>query len=349
MRFGRKILAAIKEGAAPRLDPALWDFFSDTKRISGDHQLLPWLHYEYARSYRPVVEAVQRIRNHPADPEPTFAFAKMLAKRFPEFPATPWLAISNSRRERRLADLRKLEVESPTLTPGSPVRLYTLKEFYERILPETYVSDSAPDGRRFFVAEVCFDATGPVIAADFQTRFEQMRADLIREFDQRVTVPRAGQAGGEHHLQWKESNYFQPKHQRRQVGRGSKPAQIKSFLRALGGMRLMAFCRGNWENAEAASRLLNGEYLFSERKSWNRAQQEAGLLLLRLRLLWRWNAGFEDVLDYPQFAHTLLAPLSHPIPRSTKTGKASTGRPPRLTAQEKDQIAAMLKADIALP
>ena len=89
MRFGRKILAAIKEGAAPRLDPALWDFFSDTKRISGDHQLLPWLHYEYARSYRPVVEAVQRIRNHPADPEPTFAFAKMLAKRFPEFPDIP--------------------------------------------------------------------------------------------------------------------------------------------------------------------------------------------------------------------------------------------------------------------
>lgn len=166
----------------PPLPRELWDFTSPGTERPPDDQLSAWVHYEYARTYWPMVAEVRQLRNHPRR-VPEFAFAKTLARHFPEFPEQPWLRISVGERVRRLAELDALVVPDPSPTPKRPVRLMDLREFSEEVLPDTVLSEDSPAARRFWVVEVCYQAEDEVIAGEFGRQFSEARQQLIRDFD----------------------------------------------------------------------------------------------------------------------------------------------------------------------
>jgi hypothetical protein len=315
------------------LAPDLWDFVSARVSLPPAEQLYAWLNYEYARSYRPMVEAVQSIREK-RQADPHFAFARMLARHFPEFPGTPWSSIPAGIRADRLAAVAKLAVEDPSPTHDHPARLMTLSEFNATVLPETVISEDTPQANRFFVVEVDFQAKGEAITAEFLRQIEVARAKLIHEFDRQFNV--SGKT-------LNVNEYFKPKKPRHQKGRGSEKAQIMSYMKQLGALRLMSHFKHKWEDAESSSLCGNGKPLFSERKSWLRAQSEAAYLLLRLKLHWTRSSEFASVLQPSLFwGHIVLSPLANPIPNFEELQK-----PNNEALKEKIQL--LLTNDIALP
>lgn len=166
----------------PPLPRDLWDFTSPGTERPPDDPLSAWVHYEYARTYWPMVAEVRQLRKHPRR-LPEFAFAKTLARHFPEFPEQPWVRISVGERVRRLAELDALVVPDPSPTPKRPVRLMDLREFSEEVLPDTVLSEDSPAARRFWVVEVCYQAEDEVIAGEFGRQFSEARQQLIRDFD----------------------------------------------------------------------------------------------------------------------------------------------------------------------
>ena len=297
-----------KGGTDPQVDPDLWDFFRGNRRPSSTDEANTWMQYEYARSSKLIVKAVEAIRRNSLPSATSIrypAFAQMLAKVFPEFPSISWVQIPKEVLATRLETAQKFIVPAQNPTIDDPVRLYTLKEFFHEVLSETVTSPDTPEGNRFYVVEVNFGATDPEIARTFQNKFAENRKEEIRRFDDQRSI--RGKS-------FNPADYFKTG-RRQAVGSASIHAQIRSYLRQLGALRLLLFYKNDWKKGEENSPLTGGNYLFSERKSWFRAQSEAAYLLLRLELLWKYTSNFVSIFDYPSFAHNVTrVPLSRPIP-----------------------------------
>jgi hypothetical protein len=79
----------LKEGeSTPELDRDLWDFFRGNRKLSSADESNAWMQYEYARSSKLIVKAVEAIRRNSqpsAASTPHPAFAKTLARVFRNF------------------------------------------------------------------------------------------------------------------------------------------------------------------------------------------------------------------------------------------------------------------------
>ena len=238
----------------PGLAETEWNLASTLKTVP-DWQWLTMLNYEYARCCKPVIKAVEALRewkpdqtgNENAPP----SFARFLVKNYPEFPKLPWAQIAETKRVERL---EWIGVTSETGFYFTEPAWQTWKFFdgeVETLREELTNTDAGSYG--FF--KIDFSHEDRVIANQFSIWLNQRRSELNK-----IPAKKTGDT----------------------AGRGHKKRKCEDYLKSLGGLRALRF----WGSAEQAETMTDG--LYSEAHSWNRAEFQAGEMFTRLATAWKY-------------------------------------------------------------
>jgi hypothetical protein len=284
-----------------------WDFFSKKSSIPDVREWNAWLNYEYARSCRPILEAVRQVRGGKPPAAPDYRFAVFLEKQFPEFPKTPWLEISPARR----GDLRAKGIipENDPFEDRKPFLVYDANDFVCSVMEESVSLTNSIHGDQFSVFEIDFAFENRVLTQAFAAWLDLRREFLFKKYDQQIEL----RSGGTFNPKFA----FEPRPFRRRPGQAKNKRQYKNYLSRLAALRLVAF-HGNWLKAEYDADLHGGRPFYQGQKSWLRAADEAGDLMMRFVAVWKYAHGFPFILDPTRNIHELLPDICcSPLPLAT--------------------------------
>lgn len=279
----------------PVLARSEWDLCAHAKGVS-DWQLLPMLHYEYARCYRPVIQAVKLLRQaeaqHSIKSSPVLQIAKDLALNYPEFPDKPWVLVNKQRRAERLGNIGI--TKEFNFYPQAPA--WQTWEFFDpdaiRLREELVQLDAESYG--FFKLDFSHD--DPAIQKQFAKWLADRRRELMRKYDKptKLALPRPLKGG--FHINANEA--FVPRKTPNPKGRGHNKRKCQDFLKALGGLRVFRHYGGDFSKAEEATALDGDDSLYDGEAAWHRAEIQAGLIMAPLAIAWTTNGLDFDIFDW---------------------------------------------------
>ena len=278
------------------------------------------LHYEYARCYHPVIQAVKLLRE--AGRRNTFKttvaprIVKDLALHYPEFPHQPWVRLGEQCRADRLGKIGI--TEKSDLYPQKPA--WQAWGFFD---PE---ADRLREELLQLAAEACghfkidFSQEDRVIREQFAKWLVDRRQELLRKYD-RVTNLRTPRRHGKGST-INDNEIFVAEKTPRPKGRENKKRKCQDFLKSLGGLRALRYCDGDFSEAEKATPLDADNCLYNNEASWHRAEIQAGLMMQQLAIAWEMQGLDFDIFDLGGIAE-LITPeeLKEPIP-TTESGAA---------------------------
>jgi hypothetical protein len=162
----------------PELERDAWDFLSRKNLLPPTREYDAWLHYEFARSYRPVVDAVRALKRGAAKREDVPSMAWYLHSQFPEFPDTPWVRIPPNLREARLkVHAEELRESSPP--KHRPLVFTPFREFMEDVRPDQDIYNQwNPEDDRYVVVEINPAEKDPALVKEFKARLKAHRERL---------------------------------------------------------------------------------------------------------------------------------------------------------------------------
>jgi len=292
----------------PVLAECEWKLASEMKDVP-EWQWLVMLNYEYARCSRLIVDAVKLLRENQTTPvigkNQVPAFARYLAKHFPEYPQVTWRRILEAARAERLGWIG--------ITPET--------EFYIKA-PAWQARELLGDDLNDIFDLSCglfkidYTQNSEVIAEQFCEWLEQQKGKLDRQREEAlpITMEQLSPKGRE----LAQKALKQPA---APVGRAHKKRRCEDYLKAIGGLRAVKYW-GTWEEAEEmTSSIHSGEVcnLYTDKRSWNRAETQAGEMLMRLTMAWKHRAlPFDpfEAADEVTDPHSNFLPqkLSAPLP-----------------------------------
>ena len=264
-----KIIRSPQIQTKPPLSNVEWDLERIIKCIP-EWQWLMMLHYEYARCCAPLLKEVSELREMNFSPEPGrryLQFSRLLAEHFPEFPKVPWANLAVNEREERL---RLLGVNETT-------------GFYPDLIRPAWNTRPPHDPKiTSLLEELTFEASRSY--GFFKIDYRQPDEIIVRQFSEWLRIHR------ENHF-----HSIQPRLLRRPaVGKGHRKHKIKSSIKELGALRALHYW-GDWQEAETHTQSnslhsINTNPLYTEQRSWNRAEFGARIMLRRLLCLWKHSA-----------------------------------------------------------
>lgn len=295
-----------------------WNFFNNEQLSVPDEQLIPMLHYEYARSAKWIVEAVQKLREGSANQSSAQGevpkFAGWLAKIFPEFPKTAWLGIDGKVRKEKCKDMG---FEAPW-------------KWKEKRPPIQFISHSDPDEEvpggpvvpEFFtILKINWqDYKDREIIATFADWLPRRRQELIRTHDNRVTYSNGKVLN--------DNRFFIYRKQSDPVGAGHPKRLYPHYLRQLGVTRMIRGAGGRWDSTAVVD----------DKKQADQAELQVAELLKLLRLSWNWHLEFTDVLDPGIFVEDFYPAVRNAPQLAIKQKKGKRTMPVKTTPQELRQF-----------
>jgi len=265
----------------PPLAEAEWNLTAALKTVP-EWQWLTMLNYEYARCSEPVIKAVKLLRKAKRSPKNDEKmlpqFARYLAKQFPEFPKTPWAQIVETKRVERLEWIGVTSETGFYFTDPA----WQIWKFFDGEVETLREELTNAEAESYGVFKIDFRQEDKIIAEQFRTWMEQRRSELTLRPNKKTECT---------------------------AGRGHKKRKCEDYLNTLGGLRALKY----WESAgEAETRT---DCLYSEARSWKRAEDQAGEMFTRLAVAWKYAAGPFDPFDSFD-PHRIFPPhsLRNPLP-----------------------------------
>jgi len=245
-----------------------WDF--NLSQVTVGH-LNPWLNYEFARSCRGIVQCVQKIRADIEQETPP-VFARFLAARFPEFPAKAWLEIGSKLRIERLRSAGIDPDADPFDRREEPIEIYDIHDVLDGVSGGEMCFSRSMTDEVYGVIKINFDHENSTIVKTFEAWLAKRRTELIKQY-------KDNPVGRENR------NFFEPHTPPRQRGHGANQSQFRPWFKRLAALRLLQEMK--WDSAADLTQEFLDKPLYSERRAWTRAQQEAGDLMLRFTRAWK--------------------------------------------------------------
>jgi hypothetical protein len=306
------------------LAPCEWNLEKTAREIP-DWQLLMMLHYEYARSYKPIIDEVTQLRRKlPSDRAtlPVSPFARFLFKSFPEFPSTSWAKINPALREEKLGQVGINEAtqfyfQEPAWQAWEvfdPEAL-SLKEELTNFAAESYG-----------VFKLDFSQEDEVIQTQFSAWLSSRRKSLMDKHDNKVQLSDGTERNANCAFQSKCK--FSPP-----PGKGHKKPKCLFFLKALGGLRAFRYKQRDVVEAEVMTRDEDAKSLYCDEPSWLRCETQAAEMMQRLTIAWKLCFRPYDVFKYENMEHVLT-------PRELKLPLATSKN---LSKQRRDKATSFLK------
>ncbi len=283
-----------------------WDFFSDSKQIPQVYEWNAWLNYEYARSCRPIVEAVRQIRGDQVMEKAPYRFAVFLAKNFPEFPVMPWLKMSAARRGQLRDDgiIPKIDPFEERL----PLLVHDIDEFVRDLENGDRVLTGSLMDQRFSVIEINFNSEDHQIRRAFAEWLEQRRKALLERYRDPSEL-RSGRT-------FNPAIAFQAKPSKRPPGQARNKRQYKNYLKRLAALRQAVFHKDK-KGADRFEMFPGGRNFYHDERSLQRAADEAADLMMRFVDVWKYCYGFPFILDPKRNVNEpLLGVRGGPLPLS---------------------------------
>jgi len=255
--------------ANPMIPRNYWDFNPSQVTVG---QLNPWLNYEFARSCRWLMQCVQNIRTGKGQETPS-VFARFLAARFPEFPAKAWLEIGSKLRIERLRSAGIDPDADPFDRREEPIEIYDIHDVLDGVSGGEMCFSRSMTDEVYGVIKINFDHENSTIVKTFEAWLGKRRTELIKQY-------KDNPVGRENR------NFFEPHTPPRQRGHGANQSQFRPWFKRLAALRLLQEMK--WDSAaDLTEEASEGHPLYSEKRAWTRAQQEAGDLLLRFTMAWK--------------------------------------------------------------
>jgi hypothetical protein len=268
-----------------------------------DEQLIPMLHYEYARSAKWMADAAQRLREGLSDkssaPGECSKFASWLTRRFPEFPQTPWLKIKAAVRNEKCADLG---FSAPWNWKEKRPPLEFINYPDQEFLIFLEEAPSNPIEKDFFtLLKINWqDYEDKEIIAAFAEWLGHRRQRLIRAHDKVVAKANA--------KQFNDNRFFIYQSQKAPTGAGNPKRLYQHYLHQLGVMRMIRSAGGRWHTSAVVS----------EKRMADQAELQVAELLRRLQQSWRFHPAFTDVLEPSVFQDDFFPVLRYLPPLAVK-------------------------------
>jgi hypothetical protein len=289
-----------------------WDLLTQAKSIP-DWQLLPMLHYEYARCYSPVIQAAQLLRE--AGRRNSFKstaaprIAKDLALDYPEFPGMSWVRLYPQRRCERLGKIGI--TEKSDLYPQEPA--WKAWELFDPEADRLREELSQPAAESCGHFKIDFSQENRVIGEQFAKWLVNRRQELLRKYDRVVNLAMPRHQGGGSTIN--DNEIFLVKKTPIPKGREHKKRKCQDFLKALGALRALRYYSNDFSVAEEATALDADNCLYNNEASWHRAEIQSGIMMQRLAIAWeRYGMDF-DIFDWGGMAELIAhQELKEPIP-----------------------------------
>jgi hypothetical protein len=280
-----------------------WNLAAELKKVP-EWQWLVMLNYEYARCSRLIVDAVKLLRENQTPPvtdkTQVPAFARYLAKHFPEFPQGTWPQILEAARAERLGLIG--------ITPET--------EFYIKA-PAWQARELLGDDLNDIFDLNCglfkidYTQNSEVIAEQFCEWLEQQKGKLDRQREEalQMTMNQLSPKGPK----------LAPKALKQSaapVGRAHKKRRCEDYLKAIGGLRAVKY----WGTPEEAEIMTKSFY--TDAHSWKRAESQAGEMFARLAVAWKYLArpfdpfeNFDPHLIFPPDPLRTPFPVGDSVPK----------------------------------
>lgn len=267
-------------------------------------QWLTMLNYEYARCSKPIIQGVKRLRSAKTQAQSSFTnppqFARYLARIFPEFPKASWAQITENKRAERLGWFG-ITKETKFYMPDPAWQAWELFESEALTLPEK-LTDKAAES--YGVFKIDLHQEDQVIAGQFCTWLKQRRGNAKPGAK---TKPNSN----EH------------------CGRGNKKRKCEDYLKVLGGLRALKY----WGSAVEAETMTQN--LYTEERSWNRAENQAGEMFARLAAAWPFLAYPFDPFEKQDHHNIISVHLSRqPLSKSDTISKARLAKVKKIVSQD---------------
>jgi hypothetical protein len=325
-RKSRKLERALQESreqAELEQDPlphSEWGFYDQPRaRLPKPWQLNHWLNYEYARSSSSIVKAVLKLRAKESSereagtmpfPCQLPRFAVYLANCYPEFPATPWLELSDSQKKRCLLEAAGSPVQDPF--EETALKVYDTFEFCTNIeMGNDRLEPFQIRGESFGIFEIDFRNGDERLVRKFREWLRARRKHLIDKYKNSSAHKRA-------------AGYFKKKATSR--GQHRNQRQYEAWMKRLAALRLMVHHQDAfllcWQQTGG---LLNKPLYADDQTAWDRPKREAATLLKWFAELWQYRYHPPFGLRPEDFDESLLAGAVPPIlndPRDIRPEKS---------------------------
>ena len=313
-----------------QLPESEWNFFGPSIRPPLAWQMNHWLNYEYARSYRPIVQAVLQLRKQQPEPRETGQlsprsavprFAAYLAGTHPEFPARPWLELTEKERRRRLQEAAAGFPDDPF--EDDVINVHDAFLFTNQVaLGDISLDPLRVEDQKFAVLEIDFTKGSKTIVNRFRQWLENRRQELVKKYE--------NQYAQRHGLRISLAGHFISARGQGNVGQRNNKRQYETALKRLAGLRLLEHyteLASPYMCCAEQTQVKLGQPLFAEEPTaWNRCL-DAMVLMRQFAVLWQ-NSFYPPFgLRLEDFRGTITAPRLAQIRGAPLWGKANAARP----------------------
>ena len=319
--------AELSEQAASDKEPLPekeWNFFGDRVVQPLTWQMNHWLNYEYARSSRSIVEAVQQLRERKIatrevgtlpDGINVPRLAVYLKDNYPEFPEQPWHELPKDQRRRRAREVAGGVDQDPF--EKNALTVYDSFDFCRQIaIGEISLDSCRISDEEFCVLKIDFTKGDKLIEKKFRQLLQRRRQELEEKYENEFVS--SGRSGKEVSL----AESFKVKRATANVGQHNNRRVYVSWMKRLAALRLLKhYGIGNWGSAAEETKKVSGKYLYSyEQTPWRRAAEEALELFKRFEVAWKYALHPAFLLRPNDYHGSLFAPsLAGPLIKKTKS------------------------------
>jgi hypothetical protein len=291
-----------------------WDL-QRSKDLPPEWQWHDWLNYEFARSCRPMVEAVRTIRGRqipereagtfpPAEKFPRHAV--YLANTYPEFPKIPWRKLSWESRATRSKHNDQVgdPFEQQAFQPWDAFKFQDIIQTGDLWLQEDRLED-----QKYAVFKIDYLRSQDLIMKQFRHWLEKRRPAYIA--DRKAFLKRLSELRAKHkdlpgaNLEAKPPKQLQKSTQMINAGKGKNRSKYFPLLKNLAALRLLEY--HEYDYAECAAQTKDNHkslYTGVNSTKWFDAAKMAVQMLLRFEIMWdlstepayifRFDEEFED-------------------------------------------------------
>jgi hypothetical protein len=316
-------------------------------------QLIAMLNYEYARSYEPILEAVDQLRNlnkavqaaRKSSPQNTHPpFAEYLVRDFPEFPHTPWVKIDPEERLKRLSKVN-INEKNGLYEPRQPAwKAWELGGEKASLVARQWAN--WPENIRELYGAFVLDflQTDEEIIKQFSEWVTQRRKALIKKYDHPIKLNDGSELN--------DNVIFNPrKGPNLPKGHGHKQRKCEESLKALGWWRIWELSSCNLDNVYRAlkssgrSASSSQDRNFSEQKFY-RAKVRVGQTMLNLAARWNQFSFPNDIIEDPRVVqHPTPGTTDHIMDKEKKLNKAEKNEARKFLADNFTTVAIRLNGD----